>query len=48
MTFWRLMLYAFFVLLGLVVVSLVLPKLLAPLLRRDAKPRPLQTKNRKR
>ena len=48
MTFWRLMLYAFFVLIGLVIVTLGLPKLLALLLRRDVKPRPLQTKDTKR
>lgn len=39
MTFWGLMLYAFFVFIGLVIVFLVLPKLFARLIRRDAKPR---------
>ena len=46
--FWRLMPYAVFVLVGLVIVSRVLPTVLARLIRRDAKPEPLQTKNQKR
>lgn len=48
MTFWQLMLYAFLVFIGLVIVFLVLPKLLARLRCRDAKPRQPQTKNPKR
>jgi hypothetical protein len=42
MSFWRLMVYAFYVFVGLVIVFLVLPKVFA------AKPKEQQRKDRKR